>query len=672
MRKTTNFNVFPWFYFGGLRFLALKIVKELGVSLICIRVSDFHQILQKHWGYPAFRPLQLEIIESVAAGRDTLGLLPTGGGKSVTFQVYSLSVEGMCLVVTPLIALMKDQVENLRRRGIRALSLHSGMTQGEIRTTFNNAVWGDYKFLYVSPERLESEVFLEKLRHMRINLITVDEAHCISQWGYDFRPSYLRIASLRTLLPGIPVLALTATATPVVVGDIQEKLLFRERNVKSTSFARSNLAYMVRVKEDKMGYLVKSLQRARGSGIVYVRNRRGTREIAELLRKNGIAADYYHAGLNGEVRHRRQDEWISNKTRVIVATNAFGMGIDKPDVRFVIHADLPDSLEAYFQEAGRAGRDGKKSVAVLLYNPADRLKLQKHLSVVFPSLEYVRRIYEAVCNFLQVAVGFGKNQVYEFPLELFAEKYHFQVAQVYHSLKIIQRQGYMEFTEEVDSPSRVYFTVSRDDLYRFQIANEEYDGFVKLLLRSYTGLFTGYVIIEEELLASRASTTAEVIRNFLKQLNNNRIIDYVPRKKTPYIFLPRERAEQDKLFFSRENYDLRKQDFTDRIEAVIHYASTTTKCRSQILLEYFGETESQRCGICDVCLERNQLGMSKLEFDRLVMVLREGLSEPLTPEELLFRLGPDNEKFRNLLRWLMDNEKIVRRIDNRLEWNSGK
>lgn len=650
--------------------MAIKIVKAKGVLLICKTVSEFQKILQKFWGYSAFRSLQLEIIESVAAGKDTLGLLPTGGGKSITFQVYSLSTEGMCLVITPLIALMKDQVENLRARGIKALALHSGMSAMEIKTTLDNAVWGDYKFLYVSPERLESERFTERLKQMTINLITVDEAHCISQWGYDFRPSYLKIAALRKLLPGIPVLALTATATPVVVKDIQEKLLFPVLNVLSMSFSRSNLAYMVREKEDKLGYLVRTLQRARGSGIVYVRNRRGTREVTDLLRKSSISADFYHAGLSGEVRHRRQDEWISGITRVIVATNAFGMGIDKPDVRFVIHIDLPDSLEAYFQEAGRAGRDGKKSVAVLLYNNADKSKLKKHVSVVFPDLIYIKRIYDAVCNFLQIAVGFGKNQVLDFPLELFAEKYKFQVAQVFHSLKILERQGYFEFTEEIDSPSRVYFVVNRDDLYRFQVANETFDSFIKLLLRSYTGLFTGYVHIDEELLASRASTTKEVIVNFLKNLDSAKIIDYIPRKKTPYICFPRDRVEPDKLTFSKENYELRKKDFLDRIEAVIHYASSSSKCRSQILLEYFGEKESLRCGICDVCLNRNQLGLSKQEFDTWMEKIREELKTPQLLEELLFKIGPDNEHLRQVLRWLTDNGKVVRRVDNKLEWNS--
>ncbi len=633
-------------------------------------MSDFQKILQEFWGYSFFRPLQLEIIESVAAGKDTLGLLPTGGGKSITFQIYSLSAEGMCLVITPLIALMKDQVENLRRRGIKALALHSGMSGMEIKTTLDNAVWGDYKFLYVSPERLESERFIDRLKQMKINLITVDEAHCISQWGYDFRPSYLKIANLRPLLPGIPILALTATATPVVVKDIQEKLLFPVMNVRSMSFARNNLAYMVREKEDKMGYLVKTLQKAKGSGIVYVRNRRGTREVTELLLKNSISADFYHAGLNSEVRHHRQDDWISGKTRVIVATNAFGMGIDKPDVRFVIHVDLPDSLEAYFQEAGRAGRDGNKSVAVLLYNNADKLKLRKHLSVTFPDLSYIKRIYEAACNFLQIAVGFGKNQVLDFPLALFAEKYKFQVTQVYHSLKIIQRQGYFEFTEEIDSPSRVYFLVSRDDLYRFQVANEAFDSFIKLLLRSYTGLFTGYVHTDEELLASRASTTKEVIVNFLKNLDSAKIIDYIPRKKTPYICLIRDRVEPEKLTFSKESYELRKKDFKARIEAVIHYASSDSICRSQILLEYFGEIDSLRCGICDVCQKRNQLGLSKLEFDNWMGMIREELKIPQSSEDLLFKLGPDNENIRQVLRWLTDNHKVVRRIDNKLEWNS--
>ncbi|HPT30683.1 MAG TPA: ATP-dependent DNA helicase RecQ [Prolixibacteraceae bacterium] len=631
-------------------------------------VDNYRKILNQYWGYADFRPLQREIIESVAANQDTLGLLPTGGGKSIIFQVYSLSTEGMCLVITPLIALMKDQVENLRSRGIRALSIYSGMSSAEIKITLDNAVWGDYKFLYVSPERLESDRFLERLKDMKINLITVDEAHCISQWGYDFRPSYLKIAGLRPLLPEVPVLALTATATPEVALDIQDKLLFRKKNLRSMSFARPNLTYMVRHKEDKNGYLVQTLQKSKGSGIVYLRNRRGTREIRDLLLKGGISAEYYHAGLPNVQRHKRQDDWISGKTRIMVATNAFGMGIDKPDVRFVIHLDPPDSLEAYFQEAGRAGRDGKKSVAVLIYNAADKIRLKKHLSVAFPEISYIRRIYEAVCNFLQVAVGFGKGQVFDFPLELFCDKYRFQVAQVYHSLKIIQRQGYFEFTEEVDSPSRVCFVVNRDELYKFQVSNEHYDAFVKLLLRSYTGLFTGYTIIDEELLAIRASTTGEVICNYLKFLDSAKIIDYIPKKKTPYIYFSRERIAPEKVVFSRENYDLRKMEFKGRMDAVIRYASSTTNCRSQMLLAYFGEKNSERCGDCDTCKAKNQLSLSRLEFDRLSEQIRKELELPQTAEELLFKAGPDHDDLRSVLRWLMDNFLVVKRIDGKLEW----
>jgi ATP-dependent DNA helicase RecQ len=642
------------------------------VLLFCKTVDNYQNILQKYWGFSDFRPLQREIIESVAEKKDTLGLLPTGGGKSITFQVYSLSAEGMCLVISPLIALMKDQVENLRSRGIKALSIYSGMSSAEIKITIDNAVWGDYKFLYVSPERLESERFLERLRDMKINLITVDEAHCISQWGYDFRPSYLKIAELRPLLPDIPILALTATATPKVAEDIQEKLLFNRKNLLSMSFARPNLSYMVRQKEDKMGYLIDSLLKTRGSGIVYLRNRRGTREVKDLLVKKGISADNYHAGLNNELRHRRQDDWIKGKTRIIVATNAFGMGIDKPDVRFVIHVDPPDSLEAYFQEAGRAGRDGKKSVAVMLYNAADKVKLKKHLSIVFPDIVYIKRIYEAVCNFLQVAIGFGKGQVFDFPLELFADKYKFQVAQVYHSLKIIQRQGFFEFTEEVDSPSRVCFIVNRDDLYKFQISNENYDGFIKLLLRSYSGLFTGYTIIDEELLATRASTTGEIIYNYLKHLDSNKIIDYIPKKRTPYIFFTRERIAPEKVLFSKENYDERKKDYIHRIEAVIHFASSSGKCRNQMLLEYFGETGTERCGTCDTCQAKNQLGLSRFEFEKIVSRVKDEMITPLKLEELMFKAGPDDEKFRSVLRWLMDNEHVVTRIDGKVEWNDRK
>lgn len=631
-------------------------------------MEDFRQILLKHWGYPDFRPLQLDIIESVAAGKDTLGLMPTGGGKSITFQVVSLSKPGMCLVITPLIALMKDQVENLNKKGIRALAIHSGMSKREIKITLDNAAWGEYKFLYVSPERLSSENFLERLKQMDINLLTVDEAHCISQWGYDFRPSYMNIAEVRKELPGVPVLALTATATPKVADDIQDRLAFKAKNLLKMSFQRDNLHYLVRQVEDKNSYLLKTLQRVKGSGIIYVRSRKHTREIADELKKNQISADYYHAGLSNLVRSKRQDDWVKGSTRVIVATNAFGMGIDKPDVRFVIHIDPPDSLEAYYQEAGRAGRDGKKSAAVLLYNNADKTKLKKHVSTAFPEITNIKRIYEALCNYLQVAVGFGKGQIFEFHLQSFAQAYKFQQAMVYNSFKILQREGYLEFTEEVDNPSRVAFIVSRDELYKFQVANASYDDFVKLILRSYTGLFSGYVAIDEELLGKRAGLNQDEVYNFLKHLRKSNVIDYVPRSQSPFIYFSKERIPLDRLKISKENYEVRKNDYAKRINAVIHYAGSSDTCRSQILLNYFGEDDAAPCGTCDVCRNMDNLEISTFEFKDIGKRIENILAKPCKLDDLIFQLKGDDAKMRKILKWYLDNQKIIYRIDGLLEW----
>ncbi|WP_372947535.1 ATP-dependent DNA helicase RecQ [Mariniphaga sp.] len=632
-------------------------------------MGNFSEILNKYWGYTEFRPLQLEIIESVAAGKDTLGLMPTGGGKSITFQVYSLSQKGICIVITPLIALMKDQVENLHRREIKALKIHSGMSHMEIKVTLDNAVWGDYKFLYVSPERLNSEFFKERLAKMDVNLITVDEAHCISQWGYDFRPSYMTVIQLRELLPGVKFLALTATATPKVVEDIQDKLGFEKPNVLSMSFQRENLSYLVRFREDKMGYLLETLKKVKGSGVVYVRSRKGTREIATELRKNKISADFFHAGLSTGVRHEKQDEWLAGKNRVIVATNAFGMGIDKPDVRFVVHVDPPDSLEAYFQEAGRAGRDGKKAAAVLLFSNADKTKLKKHVTVAFPEIENIKRIYQALCNYLQIAEGFGKGQVFEFSLQDFAQTFKFQQAMVYNSLKILQREGYLEFTEEMDNPSRIYFSVSRDELYKFQVANETFDAFIKLILRSYTGLFNGYVNIDEELLGRRAGIDQDTVYNFLKHLRKSKIIDYVPRNRNPFIYFSKERISLNRLKISKENYDFRKKDFLARVGAVIHYATSTTTCRSQLLLQYFGESDSPECGICDVCLAMHKIGLTSFEFNEISKQVKKILETPSSYENLLLKLKGNREKSMEVLKWLLDNHKIVFRVDRKLEWN---
>lgn len=631
-------------------------------------MEDFRQILTRYWGYPDFRPLQLEIIEAVAAGKDTLGLMPTGGGKSITFQVYSMAHEGICVVVTPLIALMKDQVESLNKKGIKALAVHSGMSGREIKLTLDNAVWGNYKFLYVSPERLNSQRFLERLEQMKVNLLTVDEAHCISQWGYDFRPSYLRIAKARELLPKVKILALTATATPKVADDIQEKLGFEKKNLLKMSFQRENLSYLVRHIENKSAYLLNTLKKVKGSGVVYVRSRKATREIAEELKQNGISASYYHAGLSNMVRSARQDDWLSGRTRVIVATNAFGMGIDKANVRFVIHIDSPDSLEAYYQEAGRAGRDGKKSAAVLLYNNADATKLKKHIAVSFPETENIKRIYDSLCNYFQIAVGYGKGQVREFSLQGFAQAYKFQQAMVYNSLKILQRQEYLEFTEQVNSPSRVYFTVSRDELYKFQVANASLDDFVKLLLRSYTGLFSGYVSIDEELLSKRSGLDREKVYSYLKHLRQLKVIDYVPKSQTPFIYFTKERVTVARLKISKENYDLRKKDYAEKVESVIHYASDTATCRSQILLKYFGETDAAPCGSCDICKAKQALALSNYEFNHVSKKVKKLLEEPCTYENLLLKLEGDQQKMREIVKWLLDNKKIIYRVDNLLEW----
>jgi ATP-dependent DNA helicase RecQ len=633
-------------------------------------MEDYKQLLVKYWGYPDFRPLQLDIIESVAAGNDTLGLMPTGGGKSITFQVYSLSKQGICIVVTPLIALMKDQVESLNKKGIKALAVHSGMTGREIKLTLDNAVWGEYKFLYVSPERLNSERFLERLAQMNVNLLTIDEAHCISQWGYDFRPSYLNIVQARKILKGIRVLALTATATPKVADDIQDILGFEKKNLIQMSFYRENLSYLVRNVENKFSYLIDTIQKVKGSGVIYVRNRKATREVSDELRKNGISANYYHAGLSNLIRSTRQDSWLSGQTRVIVATNAFGMGIDKPDVRFVIHIDSPDSLEAYYQEAGRAGRDGKKAAAVLLFNNSDKTKLKKHISVAFPEVSNIKRIYDALCNYFQIAVGFGKGKVLEFSLQGFSQAYKFQQAMVYNSLKILQREGYVEFTEEVDSPSRIYFTVSREELYKFQVANAKLDDFIKLLLRSYTGLFTGYVTIDEELLAKRSGLNQEQVYNYLKHLRQSNVVDYVPRNRTPFVYFSKERVTIERIKISKENYDVRKKDYTARIDSVIEYASSTLKCRSQMLLAYFGETDAPPCGTCDVCKAKESLQMTDFEFETISKRVKKILEVPCSYEKLLMKLEGDQQKMRQVIKWLLDNKKIIYRVDNNLEWNT--
>jgi len=630
-------------------------------------MDRIHEILKQYWGYDEFRPLQEEIIQSVADQKDTLGLMPTGGGKSLTFQVYSLSVEGLCLVVTPLIALIKDQVENLRSKGIKALAIYSGMSGREIDIALNNAIYGEYKFLYVSPERLGSERFREFLVRMKLNLITVDEAHCISQWGYDFRPSYLKISELRQLFPGTPVLALTATATQKVVEDIQEKLLFRKKNVLQKSFRRDNLIYLVRDKEDKMGYLTDTIQKSKGTGIVYVRSRKKTREIAQMLQQQKISADYYHAGLAPDLRSQKQDKWMNGEIRVIVATNAFGMGIDKPDVRFVIHLDLPDSLEAYFQEAGRGGRDGKKSVAVLLYNNSDKRRLHKMVTDSFPAIDIIRSVYNSVSNYLMIAIGSGKGGIFSFRIEDFSKRFGFQINAVYHSLKLLERQGYISYIENVDNYSRILFTVRRDDLYKIQLSNAALDTFIKLVLRSYTGVFTDFMNIDEALLARRSNLTGDFVYQQLKLLAQMNIINYIPQKKTPVIVLETERLDIQRINMSAEIYQNRKVKYQLQVDSVIDYALNDHTCRSVALLAYFGQYGSEPCGSCDVCKGDHESGIRFADFSRISAKITNILSAESCPiEELVKRIGEAEPVAVKVSRWLLDNGKIKSGLNGEL------
>ncbi len=635
------------------------------------RIDDYKKILTRYWGFTSFKPLQEEILKSVGEGKDTLALMPTGGGKSLTFQIPALAAPGICIVVTPLIALMKDQVDRLKGLDIRAMAIHSGMTREEIDIAFDNCVFGDYKFLYVSPERLRSRLFEQKVEAMNVNLLAVDEAHCISQWGYDFRPSYLHIAGIRKLLnDDVPVLALTATATDRVVGDIMTKLEFRERNVLKAGFERKNLIYLVRETEDKNKYVLETLKKVRGSGIIYVRSRKKTREIAQFLLSNNIEADYYHAGLKKETREEKQNAWSAGSPRIIVATNAFGMGIDKPDVRFVIHWDIPDSIESYFQESGRAGRDGKKAWAVQLFYQSDIGRAKERVNIQFPPADYIKNIYELLCNYLQIPVGSGKNVVYEFNLAEFVSKYRLSVTGAYNSLKFLERENYIELTEELNNPSRVHFKVSRDDLYKFQVANASMDGFIKLLLRSYTGMFTEYVPVSEESLARKAGSTRDIIYKFLVKLSSRDLINYIPGKKTALIIFTEERLDRKSLYISPQNYKDVREKYIGRLEAMLKYVSSQTKCRSSMLLDYFGQ-ESVRCGMCDVCVSRNELDLSKYEFDRILDEIKNNLEkESLTAGQLVEKIDTNQEKAVKVIRWLLDHDKISKDEGEKLVWNS--
>ena len=623
-------------------------------------MNKYQEILKQYWGYDSFRDLQEEIITSIGEGKDTLGLMPTGGGKSITFQVPALAQEGICIVITPLIALMKDQVQNLRKREIKALAIYSGMTRQEILTALENCIFGNYKFLYISPERLDTEIFRTKLRSMKVSMITVDESHCISQWGYDFRPAYLKIAEIRELLPEVPVLALTATATPEVVTDIQARLKFREGNVFRMSFERKNLAYIVRKTDNKTKELLYILQRISGSAIIYVRNRRRTKEITELLMNEGITADFYHAGLDNAVKDLRQKRWQSGEVRVMVATNAFGMGIDKPDVRIVLHLDLPDSPEAYFQEAGRAGRDGEKAYAVILYSKSDKTTLHKRVVDTFPDKEYILNVYEHLQYYYQMAMGDGFQCIREFNLEEFCRKFKYFPVPVDSALKILTQAGYLEYTDEQDNSSRILFTIRRDELYKLREMGKEAEALIQSILRSYPGVFTDYAYISEESLAIRTGLTRQQIYNILVTLTKRRIVDYIPRKKTPYIIYTRERLELRFLHIPPSVYEERKARYEARIKAMEEYVTTENICRSRMLLRYFGDKNEHNCGQCDVCLSKRATdNLSEKSYEEVKRQILNLLSHsPLTPAETADQIKAEKEDIGQVIRYLLDEGEL--------------
>lgn len=633
-------------------------------------MDHLHEILKKYWGFTEFRNLQLDIIHSIMHHSDTLALMPTGGGKSLCYQIPALANEGICIVVSPLIALMNDQVDKLTQKGIKAIAITSAMTKREVDIAFDNSVYGDFKFLYLSPERLNTEIAQVRIQKMNVNLIAVDEAHCISQWGYDFRPSYLKIADLRTLKPNVPILALTATATPHVIKDIQEKLLFKKTNVLQKSFMRSNISYVVLHEEDKSNRLIKICNNINGSAIVYVRSRKKAQEVAELLNRNNIPADFYHAGLPASLRTKKQNEWINSNDRKIVCTNAFGMGIDKPNVRLVVHLDLPDCIEAYFQEAGRAGRDEHKAYAVLLYSELDKTGLEKIINSAYPNINDIRIIYQAIANNYQLAVGSGEGETFDFDIAELCNKYNLNAVTVYNSLQLLEKEEYVSTTETLYQPSRIRFIVHKEELYKFQVANKGYDSFIKLLLRSYTGLFDNYVKFHENDLVIKSGLSYEQVMQLLNYLNKIKLISYLPQTEMPQLTFTRRRVDVKDIIISDDNLIKRKEQAMVRMQAMVNYATEPDKCRSQMLLAYFGEKNSERCAVCDYCLERSKNDVSNTEFDDVAGEIKSLLlTHPLSLKDLVEAITIANEnKTLKIIQWLIDNGKLTYNIENKMQW----
>ncbi|MCH5243601.1 MAG: RecQ family ATP-dependent DNA helicase [Lentimicrobiaceae bacterium] len=624
-------------------------------------ISDIHEILRRYWGYDQFRPLQQDIIEYVLQGKDALALLPTGGGKSICFQVPALAMRGVCIVISPLIALMKDQVENLKKRGIPAEAVYTGLSQEETELIFNAAVHNRIKFLYVSPERCRNKMFLAQLERMQVCLLAVDEAHCVSQWGYDFRPPYLQIAELREYLPGVPLLALTATATPDVVLDIQEKLRIRPHKVFQKSFVRDNLTYYVIYDEDKMGRLERIIRKVGGSGIVYVRNRRKTVEIAAMLRQRGISASFYHGGLDNAQRSRCQQEWIDNQIRVIVATNAFGMGIDKPDVRFVVHLDLPDTIEAYFQEAGRAGRDGKRAFALLIYHPSDQSDALQNLSRSYPGMTFIRRVYEALGNYLCIPPGSGAGQTFAFETAAFAHAYNLPLAETFSALSFLEKEGFFRISEQARQSAKVHITTDYNNLYRHSVDYPALEPVIQFLLRSYGGkLFSDYTPIDEKIMASKLGIPYEKVCQKLSELHRMELLSYEPAPQGGSIVFLMERREKGPLFLQPDVYAGRKENATRKLDAMLGYVQETNLCRSRYLLQYFGEHKGADCATCDVCLERKTRPVSEKRLKQLFENIQPALQDKDFNLSHLEELLPEESEavLKQLWRYLLAEEYI--------------